>query len=140
MDDMIIDHMTGKEVSVCMEWAKAEGWNPGLHDADIFHRTDPMGFFAARMYGEMMGGISMVSYSSGFRFGGFLIVHLLSALVSRFPGEGFGLDVPVSNRQAVDLARRFGMKESFSTMRMYTREVPDFNIDHVFGITSFESG
>ena len=49
MEDMIIDHMTENEVLACMEWAKAEGWNPELHDADVFHRTDPRGFFAARM-------------------------------------------------------------------------------------------
>ena len=54
---------------------KAEGWNPGLHDADVFYETDQNGFFAGRRNGEMVGGIAVVSYSSGLKFGRLLIVR-----------------------------------------------------------------
>ena len=30
-----------------VEWAAAEGWNPGLHDADVFWETDPEGYLGA---------------------------------------------------------------------------------------------
>jgi hypothetical protein len=60
--------------------------------------------------------------------------------LSKFPDEDFILDVPTPNRSALDLALRFGMKEFFRTLRMYTLGAPDIEMDHVFGITSFELG
>jgi hypothetical protein len=71
---------------------------------------------------------------------GTIAANILSALVSRFPGEEFCLDVPLPNKEAVDLALRSGMREVFSTLRMYTRGQPDIDIGRVFGITSFELG
>ncbi|HLA33082.1 MAG TPA: GNAT family N-acetyltransferase, partial [Pseudomonas sp.] len=29
--------MTRAEVDLAIDWAAAEGWNPGLHDADCFY-------------------------------------------------------------------------------------------------------
>ena len=36
--------MTGQEVALSIEWAAAEGWNPGRHDARCFRAADPDGF------------------------------------------------------------------------------------------------
>jgi hypothetical protein len=36
--------MTRQEVEIPIEWAVAEGWNPGLYDADCFYAADPNGF------------------------------------------------------------------------------------------------
>lgn len=74
MGDITIGAMTGIEAATCLEWARAEGWNTGLHDAIVFYQTDPGGFFAARTNGVMVGSISVVTYPNGFRFVGLLIV------------------------------------------------------------------
>ena len=34
-----IERMTREEVSVAVEWARKEGWNPGLNDAESFYQT-----------------------------------------------------------------------------------------------------
>jgi len=36
--------MTRQELYVAIEWAAAEGWNPGLYDADCFYAADQGGF------------------------------------------------------------------------------------------------
>jgi GNAT superfamily N-acetyltransferase len=74
MEEITIEHMTRNEANTCLEWARKEGWNPGLHDAEVFYKSDPNGFFAAKHLGEMVGSISVVTYPSGFNFVGLLIV------------------------------------------------------------------
>ena len=100
--------MTRAEVDELVEWAAQEGWNPGLHDADIFWRTDPDAFIAAELDGELIGGGAITSYAGKFGFMGFFIVkpafrsrglgntlwhwrkeHLLQRLV---PGAAIGMD------------------------------------------------
>jgi GNAT superfamily N-acetyltransferase len=58
-----------------VDWAIAEGWNPGLHDADAFFATDPDGFFGCYQAGELIAGGSIVAYGEAFGFMGFFIVH-----------------------------------------------------------------
>jgi len=72
---LIIRHMRRGELDVLVDWAAAEGWNPGLGDADIFWATDPEGFIAAELDGELVGGGSIVSYGGRFGFMGFFIIH-----------------------------------------------------------------
>ena len=33
------------EIRIMLEWARIEGWNPGLDDASTFQKADPSGFF-----------------------------------------------------------------------------------------------
>src|SRR3954468_917648 len=40
------------EVRLILDWAAAEGWNPGLHDAEAFLAADPEGFLLGRLDGE----------------------------------------------------------------------------------------
>jgi len=74
-DIVNIEQMTSKEVDVAVEWARQEGWNPGIHDSECFYNTDPKGFFAAKVNGEILGTISIVKYSESFGFAGFYIVR-----------------------------------------------------------------
>src|SRR5690606_30798068 len=67
--------MTREELDTAVEWAAAEGWNPGLHDADAYFATDPHGFFVAELNGELVGSISGVKYSPEYAFMGFFIVR-----------------------------------------------------------------
>jgi len=70
-----IRQMTRTELDVAVEWARVEGWNPGLHDADVFWQTDPLGYLALERNGEMIGSGSTVSYGGKFGFMGFFIVR-----------------------------------------------------------------
>lgn len=66
--------MTRDEFALAVDWAAREGWNPGKHDADIFWETDPEGYVAACLDGEIVGTGSIVSYGD-FGFMGFFIMR-----------------------------------------------------------------
>jgi GNAT superfamily N-acetyltransferase len=72
---LLIRNMQRQEMDLLVDWAAAEGWNPGLHDAGIFWATDPQAFIAAELDGELVGGGSIVSYGGQYGFMGFFIVH-----------------------------------------------------------------
>ncbi len=74
-EELVIRAMSRPELDILVDWAAAEGWNPGLHDADIFWLTDPDGFIAAEQAGELVGGGSIVSYDGRFGFMGFFIMR-----------------------------------------------------------------
>ncbi len=66
--------MTRQEVDIAVDWAAAEGWNPGLCDAHCFHAADPNGFFVGLLGDEPVATISAVKYGRAFGFLGFYIV------------------------------------------------------------------
>ena len=74
-DDLVIRDMTRAEVDRLVDWAAGEGWNPGLHDAELFWATDPAAFIAAELDGELIGGGAITSYDGKFGFMGFFIVR-----------------------------------------------------------------
>ena len=88
-----IRNMTRAELDVIVEWAANEGWNPGLHDADIFWATDPDAFIAAELKGEMIGGGSIVNYGGVCGFMGFFLIH------PQFRGRGFGAQLWLARRE-----------------------------------------
>ena len=55
-----------EDMQQMVDWAAAEGWNPGLHDADSFYQTDPTGFFLAYDLNEVIGAISAVANDASF--------------------------------------------------------------------------
>ncbi|HEY7246096.1 MAG TPA: GNAT family N-acetyltransferase [Xanthobacteraceae bacterium] len=73
--ELVVRAMTRAELDTLVEWAAAEGWNPGLNDAQIFWDTDPQGFVAAELDGELIGGGSVVAYAGRFGFMGLFIVR-----------------------------------------------------------------
>jgi GNAT superfamily N-acetyltransferase len=73
--ELVIRGMTRDELDTLVEWAANEGWNPGKNDAQIFWNTDPEGFVAAQLGGELVGGGSIVCYGDHFGFMGFFIVR-----------------------------------------------------------------
>jgi hypothetical protein len=82
---LVLRRMTEADLALALEWAAAEGWNPGLHDAHCFYAADPEGFFLAELDGAPIGCVSAVRYGSGFGFLGLYIVKL------EHRGHGFGL-------------------------------------------------
>lgn len=65
---------------------------------------------------------------------------IFKSLMIQSKGNLFFLDIPKPNEKALKLVERYQMKESFRTLRMYTKGAPDINLDHVYGITTFELG
>ncbi|MCH5142005.1 hypothetical protein JMU72_14470, partial [Mammaliicoccus sciuri] len=64
-----------EQIRTLLDWAAAEGWNPGLDDARPFQLADPRGFLGAFVGDRMAAGISVVAYDRGFGFLGLYICH-----------------------------------------------------------------
>ncbi|MGY0788151.1 GNAT family N-acetyltransferase [Azospirillum argentinense] len=79
--------MSRAELDLAVDWARAEGWNPGLHDAGAFHAVDPEGFLIGELDGEPAACISVVRYPDNFGFLGFYIVR------PEMRGRGLGWDL-----------------------------------------------
>lgn len=75
------------EVDIAIAWARAEGWNPGLSDAECFYAADRNGFLIGLIDGEPVATISAVKYGASFGFIGFYIVK------PEYRGKGYGLQI-----------------------------------------------
>ena len=71
---MVLRTMTESEVDIAIEWASAEGWDPGLNDKRAFLSIDKEAFLGSFVDGELVGCISVVLYDKAFAFLGFFIV------------------------------------------------------------------
>ncbi|MEM7472374.1 MAG: GNAT family N-acetyltransferase [Pseudomonadota bacterium] len=79
-------HATRADVSLVLDWAAEEGWNPGLDDAAAFFQADPNGFFVATdSTDQPVAAISVVNHSDHFAFLGLYIVQ------PAYRGQGIGL-------------------------------------------------
>lgn len=82
-----IKAMTLPELDLVLDWAAAEGWNPGHADAAAFHAADPDGFLLKTVNGQPAAAISVVNHSPDFAFLGLYIA------APEFRGQGHGWDV-----------------------------------------------
>lgn len=84
-EDFRVRVMAAGDVARAVDWAEAEGWNPGAADAVCFAAVDPEGFFVGEHQGTPVSSISVVNYDERFSFLGFYIVR------HEWRGRGFGL-------------------------------------------------
>jgi ribosomal protein S18 acetylase RimI-like enzyme len=82
-----IKTMTRQEVDIAIDWAAAEGWNPGWYDAACFYAADPDGFLIGLLEDEPIATLSAVKYGSSFGFLGFYIVK------PEYRGRGYGIQI-----------------------------------------------
>jgi len=75
---------TERAARVAISWADAEGWNPGLDDAERFLAADPDSFLATEREGEIVATVSCTLYGAAYAFIGFYIVR------SDLRGRGIG--------------------------------------------------
>jgi len=79
--------MSPADLGTVLDWAAAEGWNPGLDDAPAFLAADPDGFLLRKVDGAPVSAISVVNHSDDFAFLGLYLCHPLHR------GRGHGLAV-----------------------------------------------
>jgi GNAT superfamily N-acetyltransferase len=107
---MTIRQMSQNDLQVAIDWAAAEGWNPGKQDAASFYNTDPDGFFMGLLDDEPVASISAVRYGDNFGFIGFYIVKdslrgnglggkLADAAINYLEGRNIGLDGVVDQQE-----------------------------------------
>jgi hypothetical protein len=107
--------MDRDELGVAIDLAAAEGWNPGLHDAETFRAADPGGFFALEHDGRVIGTVSVVRYGDGFAFGG------LYVLQPGYRGRGIGyalqqeFTLPFAGSRNLGIDGVLGMQSRYET-------------------------
>ena len=92
MSDLRIRSMRPDEISIAVNWATAEGWNPGFADDACFAAADPEGFFIGELEGAPAATVSCVNYGASFAFRGFYIVR------EDLRGRGYGLRMEYGHR------------------------------------------
>ncbi|MCZ4279172.1 GNAT family N-acetyltransferase [Kiloniella laminariae] len=96
--------------------------------------------------GKVVGYGVMRPYADGYKIGPLFAENVLiadelfQAFCHKIPGSNIILDVPEENIAAVELARRYQLKQSFETARMYRNGMADLPLAQIFGVTSFELG
>ena len=85
MTDLSIRPMRPEEIGLALDWAAAEGWNPGLCDAACFGVEDAAAFMIGELDGQPAATVSCVNYGASFAFLGFYIVR------PELRGRGHGL-------------------------------------------------
>ncbi|WP_236020325.1 GNAT family N-acetyltransferase [Sabulicella rubraurantiaca] len=80
-----IRRMTRRDLERALDWAAAEGWNPGQEDATCFFAADPEGFLLAEAEGQPVASISAVRMGEGFGFIGLYIA------IPEARGQGHGM-------------------------------------------------
>jgi ribosomal protein S18 acetylase RimI-like enzyme len=83
-DSFLVRVMRPQDIALTLDWAAAEGWNPGLADAACFASVDPAGFLLGEIAGAPAATISVVNYDARFAFLGFYIVR------PELRGRGYG--------------------------------------------------
>jgi hypothetical protein len=83
-DQTDIRHLSLSELSTVLDWAAAEGWNPGLFDAETFYGVDPEGFLGTFVEDELAAAISLVRFADSLVFLGLYICR------PDLRGQGYG--------------------------------------------------
>ena len=129
-----MDRLDEGGVAGLLDWAAAEGWNPGLDDAAAFHSADPEGFLLVRMGGRPAAAVSVVRHDARTAFLGLFIcapefrgrglgARVFAAGLAHAGGRSVGLDaVPAQ----VDRYAAMGFAPVFSSRRWSGDVPPDW--------------
>jgi GNAT superfamily N-acetyltransferase len=125
MSDLRIRAMRPDEISIAVDWAAAEGWNPGLVDAACFSLVDPDGLLIGELDGAPAATISCANYSANFAFLGLYIVRkdlrgrghglrIWNAAIAHAGPRVIGLDGVVAQQQNY---KKSGFKLAYANVR-----------------------
>lgn len=126
---LVIRTMTRQEIDIAIDGAAAEGWNPGLYDADPFYAADPRGFLIGLLEDEPVATISAVKYGRSFGFLGFYIVKpgfrgkgygkaIWKAAMESLEGRTIGLDSVIAEQETY---KRYGFEPAYGNRRYQGR-------------------
>lgn len=77
--------LTRDEVQTMYQWIEQEGWNPGLHDAETFHKAFPKGLIGIKLDDELVGVSAVFKHNAKYAsFGNYIVKP-------EFRGQGFGI-------------------------------------------------
>ncbi|WP_454783910.1 GNAT family N-acetyltransferase [Legionella sp. WA2024007413] len=107
-----IERMTREEVGIAIDWARKEGWNPGLNDAECFYQADPQGFFAGKLNNQIIAVGSAVVYDAHFAFCGLYIVD------KKYRSQGYGMKLTTARLNYIN-NRNAGIDGVFSMVNNY---------------------
>jgi GNAT superfamily N-acetyltransferase len=124
-NELRIRVMRPEEIAIAVDWAAAEGWNPGLADAECFKTVDPEGYLIGELDGAAAATISCVNYDERFAFLGFYIVRpdlrgrghglrMWNAAIAHAGARTVGLDGVVAQQ---DNYRKSGFALAYSNIR-----------------------
>ncbi len=77
--------MAEPDLPLVTEWARLEGFCPGIGDTGIYHHTEARGLWVGCLDGEPVGCISGVRYDASYGFIGLFLVR------PAYRGRGYGL-------------------------------------------------
>ncbi len=109
-----INRMTANQVQIAIDWAAREGWNPGIHDADLYYQADPNGFFIGTVDNEPVAVGNAVIYDDEFAFCGLYIVE------PRYREQGYGIALTQARLEYVG-ARNAGIDGVLENIPIYER-------------------
>ena len=150
MPKLHIRTMKQQWLSIAINWAKSEGWDPGLHDAELLYKADPNGFFVGEINKKIVAVGSAVNYDAHFAFCGLYIVApehrgkgyglALTKHRLKYCGErNIGIDGVLENVEIYKNTQEIS-KDSLAQVLDYDKQCFPANKDKVFGITTFEIG
>ncbi len=94
-----------------------------------------------------ISGFSVVrKVSNGFKIGPLfadnaaIAEELYRASLNSVIGEVLYIDIPMSNNEAIKIVKKYNAKYVFECARMYYGDIPQTDVQKVFGITTFELG
>jgi GNAT superfamily N-acetyltransferase len=102
--------------------------------------------FAAVEAGKLKGYGVVRKCQNGYRIGplfaddAITAENIFLALKASVPDEAIYMDVPEPNKNAMEIANKYEMTVMFKTIRMYSREEPDINLEKVYVVTTIELG
>ena len=120
-----VRRMDRRDLETVLDWAAAEGWNPGQCDANAFFAADPAGFLLAEIDGQPAGSIAAVNYDKQFGMAGLLLVrreyrggrvgvHLVRAALERFATRTVGLHAVSAKQRCY---AKLGFRVAYRTIR-----------------------
>ena len=113
-----------------------EGWLNMKHSTPFMYVEDS----------EIKGYGVVRKCRTGFKIGPLFAIdfeiadELFKTLSSVADGDSIYLDVLEVNKNAMKLAKKYKMKESFGTARMYYGKAPNLPYSQIYGVTTFELG
>ncbi len=119
--------LSREELDVLVGWARGEGWDPGLADAQVFWETDPDAYVGFDVGGELAGGACTVAYGPTYGFMGLYILR--PGVRGRGLGGEFALELVRRMRSRLEAKASIAIEGVVAMTPFYERAL-GFTADH----------